>query len=69
MIVVMPNQEPVPTVAQKERSFIMWDLDLETYVDGYIYATSYGHYVVMREGLPARNWQDLEAEARQEVWA
>lgn len=45
----------------------MWDLDPETYVDGYIYATSYGHYTVMREGLPARNWQDLEAQARQEV--
>lgn len=45
----------------------MWELDPDTYVDGYIYATSYGHYVVMREGLPARNWQDLEAEAQQEV--
>jgi hypothetical protein len=48
---------------------MMWDLDPETYVDGYIYATSYGHYVVMREGLPARNWQDLEAEAQQEVYS
>src|SRR6266568_4162696 len=56
-------------VAQKERSFLMWDLDPETYVDGYIYATSYGHYTVMREGLAARNWQDLEAEARLEVWS
>jgi hypothetical protein len=24
---------------------------------------------VMREGLPARNWQDLETEAQQEVYS
>jgi hypothetical protein len=52
-------------VQKKERSFRM--VDPETYADGYIHATNYGHYVVTREGLAARNWQELEKEARQEV--
>ena len=45
----------------------MWEP--ETFVsrqEGYIYA-NYGHFYVMREGVTARNWRELEAEAQDSV--
>jgi hypothetical protein len=54
-------------IENKERSLFMWEPG--TFVsrqEGYIYA-NYGHYYVMREGVTARNWRELEVEAQDSI--